>query len=152
MAVAITFAGLVANGSSFTVGADSGIYDTTRAEIIIDCYLTLSGNYGSSTSHGDPILFDSVTPPIGALLYDNPPSDWTFKELVVAGALAPGFTYNYCPGPTLAAPTQNGGVLQILGAGASAGGGGQEITEGGAYSSLSLNGTVVKARFTFARQ
>lgn len=144
MAVAIAYTGVINNGASFAAGSGSGQWDTTKNEIVIDCQLTLSGSYGTASSHGDPINFGGVAPPIGASLYDDAPSHWDIKELVQAGSLATGYDYNYCPGPTLAAPTQAGGVLQCLLAGV-------EYAEGSAYASTLPSGTVLIARFWFAR-
>lgn len=144
MAVGIAYTGVLANGSSFAAGSGSGQFDTTKNEIVIDCQLTLTGSYGTASSHGDPINFGAVSPPIGASLYDDAPSHWVIQELVVAGALATGYTYNYCPGPTLALPTQAGGVLQCLLAGV-------EYSEGTAYSGALPAGTVLVARFWFTR-
>lgn len=153
MAVAIAYTGIICNGASYAAASGSSQYPIDKDTISVDCTLTLSGSYGTASSHGDTLDFTAVAPPIGASLYGNPPSDWTFKELVVAGAAATGFQYNYCPGPTLATPTQAGGVLQIFGGAAGSGQGGVEITQGSAYSSYTptLAGTVIKARFVFAR-
>ena len=151
MAATMTFVGLVANGVGYTPGGASGIADFTASEFAIDVNITLSGSYGTASSHGDPLDFTAVHWPqsIGF----QAPSSWDIKELVVAGAAPLGYLYNYCPGPTLAAPTQAGGVLQIVGTGASSGQGGAEITEGSAYSGFtpSLNGAILRARFWFAR-
>ena len=151
MAVAVAYTGVIANGSTFAAGSGSNQFDITKEEICIDCQLTLSGSYGTASSHGDPV--NLAVPPLGALPYGNAPTMWELRELVPAGTALTGFTFNYCPGPTLAAPTQAGGVLQITGGAASSGQGGVEITEGSAYSSYtpSLNGTVILARFWFSR-
>lgn len=149
MAVTIEYTGVQANGSSFAPGKGSGQFDQTMKEIIIDCNLTLSGSY---TAGGDLVNFGSVSPPIGALLYDYAPSDWSLKELQVAGTALSGFQFNYLPGPTLAAPTQAGGVLQITGGAAATKQGGTQI-DAGTYASQTptLDGVVIKARFWFSR-
>lgn len=149
MAVTIAYTGVLANGATYAPGSGSGQFDTTKEEIVIDCTLTLSGSYPAG---GDPINFGSVAPPIGASLYSYAPSDWSLKELVVAGTAQTGFQFNYNPGPTLAAPTQAGGVLQITGGAAGSGQGGAQLAAG-TYASTtpSLDGTVIKARFWFAR-
>lgn len=144
MAVGIVYTGVLANGSSFAPASGSGQFDTTKNQIVIDCQLTLTGSYGTGSSHGDPVDFTSVAPPIGASLYDDAPTFWVIQELVQSGSLATGYAFNYCPGPTLAKPTQKGGVLQALLAGV-------EYTEGLAYATVLPAGTVLLARFWFAR-
>jgi hypothetical protein len=113
--------------------------------------ITLSGNYGGAATHGDALDFTTVNLPFS--IGDYAPSNWEISELVQAGNAAYGYQYNYCPGPTLAAPTQKGGVLQIFGSGAGIGQGGTELTQGSAYSSFtpSLNGAILRARFWFVR-
>ena len=150
MAVAITITGVVpANGAGYTTLNNPS--DRTQGEIIVDCLLTLSGNYGTASSHGDPVDFTKVNPPFS--FGDQAPADWSIKELLVQGTAPFGFMYNYLPGPTLAAPTQAGGILQIVGTGAASGQGGTELTQASAYSSQtpSLAGAVLKARFWFQR-
>jgi hypothetical protein len=151
MAATMTFVGLIANGISYTQTGGIGQSDATMGEVIVDVNITLSGNYGTASSHGDVLDFTAVHFPLS--LGFQAPSNWEIKELIVAGVAPLGYLYNYCPGPTLAAPTQAGGVLQICGTGASSGQGGTELTEGSAYSSFtpSLSGAVLKARFWFAR-
>jgi hypothetical protein len=150
MSVSITVTGVVpANGAGYTTPNNPG--DRTQNEIIVDCLLTLSGNYGTSTSHGDPVDFTKVNPPFS--FGDQAPSFWHIVELLAAGTAPLGYIYNYCPGPTLAAPTQAGGVLQIVGTGTASQDGGNELTEAAAYSSQSpsLDKAVLKARFWFVR-
>lgn len=149
MSVAIEYTGVQANGSSFSAGAGSGQFDQTTKEIVIDCILTLSGSY---VAGGDPVNFGSVAPPIGASLFDYAPSHWSLNELQVAGTALSGFVFSYLPGPTLAAPTQAGGVLQITGDAAGVGQGGVQLSAG-AYSGStpSLDGVRIKARFWFGR-
>lgn len=146
------------NGTGYLI--DSNPPDRTQNEMIVDCILTLSGNYGGGATHGDAISFTSLWSTVAQLAIgmpfsfgDQPPSFWSIQELLVAGAAPLGYQYNYNPGPTLAAPTQNGGVLTIVGTGAASGQGGTEITEGSAYSGFtpSLNGAQLKARFWFPR-
>jgi hypothetical protein len=143
--------GLVANGVGYTPTGGNGMSDATLAEIAMDVNITLSANYGTAGSHGDPLDFTALHLPFS--IGDQAPSNWEIKELLVAGAVPLGFLYNYCPGPMLAAPTQAGGVLQITGTGAASGQGGTEITAGSAYSGFtpSLAGAVLRARFWFAR-
>ncbi len=153
MAIAIKYTGILANGSSFAAGSGSGQFDTTKDEIIVDGYLTLSANYGTASSHGDTLDFTSVAPPVGASMFGSAPNRMDVFEAPVAGSAALGYQYIYCPGPTLAAPTQAGGVLQILGTGAASGQGGTEITEASAYSSFtpSLDAAVLRFRAWFTR-
>lgn len=149
MAVTIAYTGVLANGATFAPGSGSGQFDTTKEEIVIDCTLTLSGSYPAG---GDPVNFGSVAPPIGASLYSYAPSHWDLIELVPAGTAVSGFAFSYNPGPTLAAPTQAGGVLQVTGGAAASKQGGTQI-DAGTYAGQtpSLDGAVIKARFWFAR-
>lgn len=149
MAVTIAYTGVLVNGATYAAGSGSGQFDTTKEEIVIDCTLTLSGSY---TAGGDPVNFSAIAPPIGASLYSYAPSFWEINEQGVAGTALTGFRYYYVPGPTLAAPTQAGGVLQIFGTGAGSGQGGTEISAG-TYASTtpSLDGVVLRARFWFGR-
>ena len=150
MSVGIAYLGLApTNGEGYLVAAGPG--DFTAAELIVDFLLTLSANYGGAATHGDAIVF----PTIPGLNLPNYAPIWAdFWELVPAGTNPPGYHYTYCPGPTLAAPTLNGGVLNIQGAGAASGQGGTEITQGSAYSGFtpSLNGAQIKMRAYFTRQ
>lgn len=145
------------NGVGYGVQGSTG--DKTNGQIVLDCILTLSGNYGTAASHGDTLdftnLYDQNGNSVGTPFSfgDYAPIDWSIKELLVAGSAPLGYQYNYNPGPTLAAPTQKGGVLTIVGGATASQDGGNEITEGAAYSgqSPSLAGAVLKARFYFVR-
>lgn len=149
MAVTIAYTGVLANGATFAAGSGSGQFDTTKEQIVIDCTLTLSGSY---TSGGDPVNFSAIAPPIGASLFSYAPSAWSINEQGVAGTALSGFNFYYVPGPTLAAPTQAGGVLQVFGTGAASGQGGTQLSAGTyASSTPSLDGVVLRARFWFAR-
>lgn len=149
MAVTIAYTGVLANGATYAAGSGSGQFDTTKEEIIIDCTLTLSGSY---VAGGDPVNFSAIAPPIGASLYSYAPTFAQITEQGITGTALKAFAYNYVVGPTLAAPTQAGGALQIFGAGAGSGQGGTEISAG-TYASTtpSLDGVVLRARFWFAR-
>lgn len=135
--------------------AITGVYplsvpDTTLNEIIVDGTFTLSGNYGSASSHGDPVSF-AISSSFAFGSY-APNRVEVFEEPVV-GTAALGYQYVYQFGPTAASPTQAGGALCILGTGAASGQGGTEITQGSAYSGFtpSLNGAVLSFRVWFAR-
>ena len=149
MAVTIAYTGVICNGASFAAGSGSGQFDTTKEEIIVDCTLTLSGSY---TAGGDTVDFTSVAPPIGASAFSYAPTAWALNEQGIKGTALSGFNFYYVPGPTLAAPTQAGGALQIFGTGAGSGQGGTELSAG-TYASAtpSLDGKVIRARFWFAR-
>ena len=155
MAVALYVTGILpVNSNGYgpaTSDPASAVVDFTANEIIVDCQLKLSGSYGTASSHGDTLDFTSVNPKFS--MGEFAPVHWEIKELIVAGAAGLGYTYEYHPGPTLAAPTQAGGVLYIAGTGAGSGQGGVEITEAGAYSTFtpSLDGAILKARFWFYR-
>ena len=148
MAVNLAVLGPITNGSSFSAG--SQVADKTQGAIIVYGTATLSGNYGTASSHGDPFDFTTIAPPFS--WGDQAPSRVEVYEQPAAGVAALGYRLVYCPGPTLAAPTQAGGVLCILGTGASSGQGGTELTEGSAYSGFtpSLNGIILGWRAWFA--
>lgn len=149
MAVTITYPGILANGATFAPGSGSGQYPITSDMIEIDCELTLSGSY---VTGGDPVNFSAIAPPSPAQLYSYAPTRWLLNEKQVAGTALSGFSFYYCPGPTFAAPTQAGGVLQVFGTGAASGQGATQLSAG-AYSGStpSLNGVVIRATFWFAR-
>lgn len=149
MAVTIAYTGVIANGATYAAGSGSGQFDTTKEEIVIDCTLTLSGSY---VAGGDVVNFSAIAPPIGASLYSYAPTSWTLNEQGITGTALSGFSFAYVPGPTLAAPTQAGGALQVFGTGAGSGQGGTEVSAG-TYASTtpSLDGKVIRARFWFAR-
>ncbi len=149
MSVTVTYVGPITNGSSYLAGADTPDY--TAKEFQCDFNLTLSGTYGSGSSNGDAVSFAGLQ--LNFSLGSYAPSDWNIHELIPAGTAGLGYQYEYHPGPTLAAPTQNGGVLYISGTGAGSGQGGTQITQGSAYSGFtpSLDGAVLRVRFKFIR-
>lgn len=159
MAVSVALVGVTpTNGAPYV--ASNNPTDYTAREYIVDFILTLTGNYGVAGGHGDPLnltsFVDAVTQAVAGISFpfgEYAPSFWEIFELVQAGNAAPGYSYNYAPGPTLAAPTQQGGKLIVLGTGAASGDGGTEFTQGGAYANgtPSLANQQLKARFWFAR-
>ena len=161
MSVGIVWTGMPTfAGATFTTG--SQVTDTTAKHTIGMGIATLTGNYGTSTSHGDPCDFtlSGQTPPgaqpQGTNLGEYAPSFVLFFELNQAGALGTLFNFKYNPGPNISTPdgcTQAGGVIQIWGTGAASGQGGTEITEGSAYSTFtpSLNGVQLFFVAFFAR-
>jgi hypothetical protein len=166
--LSITVLGVMGENTGYQAPGQN-LLDKTNEQFIVDCLITLTGNYGTAASHGDPLSFRSVLDAVPGNLAagsQNIPSQlapggWEFHELVLAGSVGPGFRYEYHPdnlGPTAtnltaAAPTQNGGVLYISGAGAASGQGDTEITAGGAYAGTtpSLNNQVLRARFWFTK-
>lgn len=145
MSATIAILGIVTNGSSFSAGSQTA--DTTKAMITMYGTITLSGSY---PAHGDPLNFTGLS---SEFSYGNQAPTWVnIKELVVAGGTPAGFIYNYNPGPTLAAPTQAGGVLQILGTGTASQDGLNELVAGTyAGQTPSLNGTVLWFEAKFSR-
>lgn len=106
---------------AITVGALAGgqaqnnVTSTTQ-QIIVP--ITLSGNYGTASSHGDTLSFAGVwgiqsnAVPLQIIVYQQPNS-----------GTAPGnCTGIYCPGTTM-----NNGVISFFNAGT-------ELTQGSAYS------------------
>lgn len=95
-----------------------GTINTTSGEQIVRGPLVLTGNYGSSSSHGDTLDFSKIygiqsrQPPSRCLIYQQP-----------AAGTAPGnCTGTFCPGTT----NQNG-VVSFANAGT-------ELTGGVAYT------------------
>lgn len=174
MSVAVAYSGMAgAYGAPYQEAASgnlangSQVSDTTDKQTISEGTLTFTGNYGTASSHGDPVDFSlaSLTPPgslpQGTNIGSYAPTRVEIYEAPQAGTAPTGYTFIYCPGPTLAGPTststagctQAGGVVCILGTGAASGQGGTELTEGSAYSSFtpSLNNVSVRFRAWFAR-
>lgn len=106
---------------AIAIGKLAGNYgqnDTTSATQVIRAPLTLSGNYGGASTHGDTIDFGTVygiqatSVPIRVFVYQQP-----------ASGTAPGnCTGVYCPGTTI-----HNGVISFANAGT-------ELTQGSAYS------------------
>lgn len=150
MAISLVFKGLTPKGSTgitVTAANPGGFNDTTAGEFIMDFQGTLSGSY---VQHGEPLDFTTA-----ALVF--PFGEWApthveIDEIIGLGSVFTGFQFEYVWGPTLAAPTMEGGAIQIISGGASAGQGGQELAAG-AYSGAtpSLNGTILKIRAWFAK-
>jgi hypothetical protein len=92
--------------------------DTTQATQIVRGTLTLSGNYGTNSSHGDTLSFAGIfgiqsrSVPLRVLIYEAPP----------AGTAPSFYSAVFQPGTTNA----NGAVNFSLA--------GTEYTEGNAYS------------------
>lgn len=92
--------------------------DTTQSTQIVRIPLTLSGNYGGASTHGDTVDFGSVygiqsgSIPVRVFVYQQP-----------ASGTAPGnCTGVYCPGTT-----RDNGVISFANAGT-------ELTGGSAYT------------------
>lgn len=111
--------------------AISGV-DATQIKLVMYGTLTLSGNYGTASSHGDTINFAS-----DSIKSQQPPTFVDIYEAPAAGASASGYWYNYSAGSG-----PNNGSLQIFGAGASAGAASQEYTQGSAYSGVGVGGVL----------
>ncbi len=145
MAITLSFVGIVKSSGATTGG--SGVNDQTNAELILDFIGTLSGSY---TAGGEPLDFTTAAPS-GFQLPSVAPSDVHITELGVIGTATPGFQYNYVYGPSLAAPTERGGAIQIFGTGAASGQGGTAITSTYAGQTPSLDGQKLKIRAFFAK-
>jgi hypothetical protein len=101
-----------------TLTGYTGQVDTTQATQIARFSITLTGNYGSSGSHGDTLDFGKVygiqsqAVPIRVFVYQQP-----------ASGTAPGnCTAIFCPGTTI-----HNGVVSFFNAGT-------ELTGGSAYT------------------
>ena len=118
-----------------TPGALSGGYaanDNTQNTQIVRFPITLSGNYGTASSHGDTLDFGKVyglqsqSVPLRVFVYQQP-----------ASGTAPGnCSAVFCPGSTI-----HNGVVSFANAGT-------ELTEGSAYSGAAASAVwVVEAVF-----
>lgn len=139
MALNLQFRGLTPFGNTGIVipsGGSGSKNDTTSSLILMPFQATLSGSY---VQHGDPCDFT-----VPALVF--PFGEWApyrveVQELGSIGAALTNFKFDYVWGPTLAAPTMQGGAIQISGTGTGSQDGGNEIAAG-LYSGMtpSLNG------------
>lgn len=137
MAVAVAISSIV------TTDPSQGL-DKTMNEQIVDGTLTLTGNYGTGSSHGDTINFGTFD----QIKSQQPPRLVEIFEAPTAGTAPLGYQYIYAQGTT-----QANGKLVILGTAASGSAttGSPEYTEGTAYSSgsPSLSGAVLRFRAWF---
>ena len=139
MAVAVAITSIVAADPS------AGL-DSTRTRGIIEGTLTLSGNYGGASSHGD-----TMNLAVQQYMSDYPPVWVDIREDVGSGNAPLGYSYRYASGTTAA-----NGVLQVLGTQASGGAtkGLTEFTQNAAYSTgtPSLDGAVLRFKAYFAKE
>jgi hypothetical protein len=112
MAVAVKIDGIYPGASVL------GVPDTTEREAIYQGALTLSGNYGTGTSHGDTLSFANIP----GLLSQTVPLRVEIYEQPAAGTAPSFYSAIFQPGSTIA----NGAVNFSLA--------GTEYTEGSAYS------------------
>ena len=119
--------------------------DNTQNLLIVAGTLTLSGNYGTSGSHGDVINFTNTGDFIKS---SQPPERVEIFENPAAGSAFLGYGYIYAQGTTMA-----NGQLMIQGTPAAGGAevGATEYTQGAAYSAgtPSLAGAVLHFRAWF---
>lgn len=144
MAATLSITGITPAASVQGVGAGfaSMLADTTKMSTIVEGIITLTGSY---VSGGDPLTIVSSTVGLPFQFGNLAPHFVHIEELATLGTAVPGFQYVYAYGPTLAAPTQNGGGVQIFGSGAGSGQGGTQLSAG-AYSGAtpSLNNVQLK--------
>lgn len=110
-------AATAAINTTYPMGFDSAYW-------IVFGTITLSGNYGTSTSHGDTVDLSVLGVPA-----TGPPVFVNVVENAAAGASQSGWVYAFNVGST-----QKNGVLQAFGSGTS-GQGLAEYTEASAYAS-----------------
>lgn len=124
----------------------SGGLDATQNEEIVDGTLTLTGSYGTSTSHGDLVNFAN-----DLIKSTGLPRKVDIWEDQGAGQAPLGFGYLYFHGTDL-----TNGKLVILGTQGSgtATTGAPELTENEAYASTtpSLSGAVLRFRAYFPKE
>lgn len=99
--------------------------DFTAASFIVNGTITVSGNYGGASTHGDTLAFQGVgiDIPSGAI-----PFPVNIQEQPAAGTSQTGWRYVFNPGTT---PLN--GVVQVFGNGTS-GQGQLEYTQAAAYA------------------
>jgi hypothetical protein len=121
--------------SSIVTDDPSGGLDKTRTRLIVEGTLTLSGNYGGASTHGDTVNFAQFD----QIKSGQPPAWVEVQENQGAGNAPLGYNFIYSNGTT-----QANGVLQITV-------GTTEVTEATAYSGLSpsLSGVVLRFRAAF---
>jgi hypothetical protein len=112
MAIAVTVDGVTANLGLL------GVPDTTEREQIYQGTLTLSGNYGGASTHGDTLNFSGIP----GLLTQSIPLRVDIYQQPASGTAPGNCTGTYCPGTTYA-----NGVVSFANAGT-------ELTEGSAYT------------------
>ena len=109
-------------------------------QLIVDVFITLSGNYGTGASNGDILSFantnfiQSRRVPIWVDIYEEP----------LAGNAPSGYTFVWAVGTT-----QANGQLIVLQGGAAVSSPQAQYTQGSAYSGA-LTGARLKARAVFA--
>jgi hypothetical protein len=94
--------------------------DATKAYLVADFTVTLTGNYGTAASHGDTLDLS------GLGVQSNEIPIVEFFETTPAGDAGSGLVFRYAPGTT-----QANGVLQIWDIATAA-----EVTEATAYSGV----------------
>ena len=151
MAVSLSFVGLV-KSSPFTNGgnpAGSGAVDQTNDLLGLVFLGTLpsSGNY---TAGGEPLDFTSAAA-ANYTLPSTAPTICMIEELGVIGTAVPGFKYQYVYSSLTAAPTPQGGAVQIFGSGAGSGQGGTEISGAWGSTTPSLASKQLKIVAYFAK-
>lgn len=98
--------------------------DSTQNQFTVKGTITLSGNYGTSSSHGDTLNLSTTGVPSGAV-----PTWVDVVEQPAAGANGSGWRFAFNPGTT-----QANGVVQMFG-NYTTGQGQVEYTEASAYAS-----------------
>jgi hypothetical protein len=134
---------MVAVALGTVAGDPANGLDATRTSLMVFGTLTLTGNYGTANSHGDPVDFTTL-----GISTDFVPKFVDIKEATAAGTAPLGYNYQYFAGTTL-----KNGVLNITGTGAASGDGGTELTEAAAYAaqSPSLANAVLNFRAEFIK-
>ncbi len=145
--IALSYTG-VAPQSGGSLTAQGGPVDETLNELLVDVIGTLSGAY---VAGGDALSFANLAG-LAASIPGGAPSLVQVEEIQVIGTALTGFVFRYVWGPTLAAPTQNGGAIQIFGAGAVSGQGMTQLAAGAyAGTTPALTGVQLRIRAWFPK-
>lgn len=116
--------------ASFAIDSSQAQNDTTQATQVVRGTITLSGNYGSGSSHGDTLALNVYGVQSATLV------GYVINELPAAGTAPTGYIWGFAKGTTLA----NGKLTCMNGT--------TEYTEGSAYSA-GQKAAVIKATFYF---
>lgn len=109
--------------------------DTTQNQVVVYGTLTLSGNYGGASSHGDTLDLSKLGVPSNQL-----PTLVLIEEASPAGAAPSGNIFRYMPGTT-----QANGSLSVFA------GSGSEYTQASAYGTppFAITGFALKFMAVF---
>lgn len=125
---------LVTVGSAIDADSGSGL-DSSRDTLWVEGSLTLSGSYGTGSSHGDTMNLASAF-----VASDYSPKSVSIYQEPAAGSAPLAYSFLYGRGTTPA----NGVLIVVDGSGV-------EITEGASYPGPLTDGAVIRFIARFAK-